>query len=54
MDKEIISNNFEDFVVQLYKEIKEAAKRGEGLQFKLSPADCLKWSYEDIDYIECT
>ena len=54
MEKEIIVTNFEDFVCQLYAAIKEAAERGDGLQLKLSPIDCLKWSNENIGNIECS
>ena len=54
MEKEIITTDFEDFVCQLYGAIEEAAERGDGLQFKLSPLDCLKWSNEHISNIECS
>ena len=54
MNKEIIVTDFEDFVCQLYKAIKEAAERGDGLQLELSPYDCLKWSNEHISNIECS
>ena len=54
MIKEIIVTDFEDFVCQLYKAIGEAAERGDGLELKLSPYDCLKWSNEHISNIECS
>ena len=54
MEKEIIVTNFEDFTCQLYAAIKEAADQGHGLQFQLSPIDCLKWSNENIENIECS
>ena len=54
MEREIMVTNFEDFVCQLYKEIEKAAERGDGLQLELSPLDCLKWSTEHIDNIECS
>lgn len=53
MDKEIIVTNFEDFVCQLYNAIEEAAEHGHGLQLELSPYDCLRWSNEHIENIEC-
>lgn len=54
MNKEIIVTNYEDFVCQLYKAIKEAAESGTGLQLQLSPYDCVKWSNEQVSYIECS
>lgn len=53
-EKEIIVGDFEDFVCQLYKAIKEAAACGDGLQLKLSSIDCLKWSNEHVTNIECS
>ena len=52
MDKELICGDFEDFVSKLYKAIEEAAKDGTGIQFALSPDDCLRWADEHITWIE--
>ena len=54
MSKDIIVTDYEDFVCQLYEAIEEAAERGDGLELKLSPYDCLKWSNEHIRNIECS
>lgn len=51
MTREILVTDSEDFVCQLYGAIKEAAKRGDGLQLQLSPYDCLKWSNEHVTNI---
>lgn len=52
-ESEIIVTDYEDFVVQLYWEIRKAAERNSGLELKLSPYDCYKWAKEEISYIEC-
>ena len=45
---------FEDFVVELYKSIQEAAKLGKSIEVKIAAIDCKTWSDENITNIECS
>lgn len=45
---------FEDFVVELYKYIKDAAKRETGIEVQIDVNNCKKWSNENIENIECS
>ena len=45
---------FEDFVVELYKSIQDAAKLDKCIEVKISAIDCKTWSDENITNIECS